>query len=62
MASRRAGAPGRVELELPLFPLKTVLYPGGLLPLRIFEQRYIAMAKACLQDEPAVRRVPDHPR
>jgi len=50
MASRRAGAPGRGELELPLFPLKTVLYPGGLLPLRIFEQRYIAMAKACLQD------------
>ncbi len=50
MASRRAGAPGRGETELPLFPLKTVLYPGGLLPLRIFEQRYVAMAKACLQD------------
>src|SRR5438876_12064230 len=39
--------------RLPLFPLKTVLFPGGRLPLRIFEQRYIAMAKACLSsDEP----------
>ena len=37
--------------RLPLFPLKTVLFPGGRLALRIFEQRYIAMAKACLRDE-----------
>jgi Lon protease-like protein len=36
--------------ELPLFPLNTVLFPGGLLPLQIFEQRYMAMAKACLRD------------
>ena len=28
---------------LPLFPLGSVLYPGGLLPLRIFETRYLAM-------------------
>jgi len=35
---------------LPLFPLHTVLYPGGQLPLRIFEQRYLEMAKACLRD------------
>jgi Lon protease-like protein len=27
-----------------------VLFPGGLLPLRIFEQRYMEMAKACLRD------------
>jgi len=27
-----------------------VLFPGGLLPLRVFEQRYLAMAKACLRD------------
>jgi Lon protease-like protein len=27
-----------------------VLFPGGRLPLRIFEQRYLAMAKACLKD------------
>jgi uncharacterized protein len=36
---------------LPLFPLRTVLFPGGLLPLKVFEQRYIEMTKACLRDE-----------
>jgi len=36
--------------ELPLFPLGTVLFPGGLLPLKIFEQRYVDMTKACLRD------------
>ena len=35
----------------PLFPLNTVLFPGGRLPLRIFEQRYVEMAKACLRDD-----------
>jgi Lon protease-like protein len=34
---------------LPLFPLHTVLFPGGNLPLRIFEQRYMEMAKDCLK-------------
>jgi Lon protease-like protein len=37
--------------ELPLFPLNTVLFPGGVLPLRVFEQRYIEMTKACLRDD-----------
>jgi Lon protease-like protein len=36
---------------LPIFPLNTVLFPGGRLPLRIFEQRYLAMTKACLKDD-----------
>lgn len=36
--------------DVPLFPLNTVLFPGGLLPLRIFEQRYLEMAKSCLKD------------
>lgn len=36
--------------EVPLFLLNTVLFPGGLLPLRVFEQRYLEMAKACLRD------------
>ncbi len=36
--------------DLPLFPLGTVLFPGGLLPLRLFEQRYLEMAKQCLRD------------
>ena len=34
-------------LELPLFPLDTVLFPQGLLPLRIFEVRYLDMIKRC---------------
>lgn len=36
--------------EVPIFPLSTVLFPGGLLPLKIFEQRYLEMTKACLRD------------
>jgi len=36
--------------EVPLFPLGTVLFPGGLLPLKVFEQRYVDMTKACLRD------------
>jgi Lon protease-like protein len=45
------GARARTPTTLPLFPLRTVLFPGGLLPLKVFEQRYIEMAKACLKDE-----------
>jgi len=37
--------------EVAIFPLHTVLFPGGLLPLRVFEQRYMEMAKACLREE-----------
>ena len=40
------GDPMSSLLRLPLFPLHTVLFPGGRLPLRIFEQRYIEMTKA----------------
>jgi Lon protease-like protein len=35
---------------VPLFPLRTVLFPGGLLPLKVFEQRYIEMTKACMMN------------
>jgi uncharacterized protein len=38
-------------VRLPLFPLKTVLFPGGRLALRLFEQRYLAMAKTCLSGD-----------
>lgn len=38
-------------LEIPLFPLKTVLFPGGVLPLRIFEPRYLDMVSQCLKTE-----------
>lgn len=34
--------------SLPLFPLQTVLFPGGRLPLKIFEQRYLDLMKDCL--------------
>ncbi len=34
-------------LSLPLFPLGTVLFPGGHLPLRIFEVRYLDMIRKC---------------
>ena len=36
--------------SVPIFPLGTVLFPGGILPLKIFEVRYVEMAKACLKD------------
>lgn len=36
--------------KLPLFPLGSVLFPGGLLSLRIFETRYMDMAKSCLKN------------
>lgn len=32
---------------LPLFPLRTVLFPGGRLPLRVFEQRYLDLVREC---------------
>ena len=35
---------------ISLFPLQSVLFPGGRLPLRIFEQRYMDMAKVCLKE------------
>lgn len=35
--------------EIPLFPLNTVLFPRGVLPLRIFETRYLDMVSDCLK-------------
>ena len=37
-----------MSYSLPLFPLQTVLFPGGRLPLKIFEQRYLELTKDCL--------------
>lgn len=58
-ASARPGPPpgqpdpdegeGAVWPELPLFPLQTVLFPDGLLPLRVFEARYLDMVGDCLR-------------
>ena len=36
--------------ELPLFPLRTVLFPDGLLELRIFEARYLDLVSRCLRE------------
>jgi len=38
-----------VPVEIPLFPLKTVLFPGGPLRLRIFEPRYLDMIARSLR-------------
>jgi Lon protease-like protein len=36
---------------IPLFPLRTVLFPGGPLPLRVFEPRYLDMISRCMKDD-----------
>jgi Lon protease-like protein len=36
------------QISLPLFPLNTVLFPGQVLPLHIFEPRYRAMINQCI--------------
>ena len=48
MLSSLFGA-GRASAGVPIFPLNTVLFPGGMLPLKIFEVRYIDMARECLR-------------
>jgi len=36
--------------EVPLFPLQTVLFPGGLLNLKVFEARYLDLMATCLRE------------
>ncbi len=38
-------------MKLPLFPLNSIIFPGGVLPLRIFESRYLDMVKNCVRDQ-----------
>ena len=38
-------------MEIPLFQLRTVLFPDGPLPLRIFESRYIDMIGQCMKND-----------
>lgn len=38
-------------MNVPLFPLNAVLFPGGPLPLRIFEARYLDMISSCVRNE-----------
>jgi Lon protease-like protein len=37
--------------QIPLFPLHTVLFPGGPLPLRVFEARYLDMISSCMKTD-----------
>jgi Lon protease-like protein len=36
---------------LPLFPLQAVLFPGGLLGLKVFEARYLDLVGTCLRQQ-----------
>ncbi len=38
------------RITLPIFPLNTVLFPGGVLPLRVFEARYMDMVRRAMRD------------
>jgi Lon protease-like protein len=46
-ANQSAPVPARTYI----FPLNTVLFPGGVLPLKIFEQRYLEMTKICIKED-----------
>ncbi len=35
--------------DIPIFPLKSIILPGGQFPLRIFERRYLDMTRDCLK-------------
>jgi Lon protease-like protein len=39
------------QVSMPIFPLRTVLFPGGVLPLRIFEPRYVDMVRWCMREQ-----------
>lgn len=39
------------RITIPLFPLHTVLFPSGTLPLRIFEPRYLDMVSHCMKTD-----------
>ncbi len=41
------------EQDLPLFPLRTVLFPQARMPLHIFEPRYVEMVERCLKEDMA---------
>ncbi|MGQ7844126.1 LON peptidase substrate-binding domain-containing protein [Granulosicoccus sp. 3-233] len=38
-------------MQLPLFPLSSIVLPDGLMPLRLFERRYIDMIKDCFRND-----------
>ncbi len=42
--------PDDLNQQVYIFPLNTVLFPCGVLPLKIFEQRYLEMTKVCISE------------
>ena len=40
-----------MKMKHALFPLNTVLFPGSILPLQIFEQRYLSLIKDCMKQQ-----------
>lgn len=43
-----------MSITIPIFSLNTVLFPNGVLPLRIFEPRYLDMVSDCLKNDTGV--------
>ena len=43
--------PHSISRKIPLFPLGTVLFPDGVIALKIFEARYLDMIKRCLREK-----------
>ncbi len=43
--------PSSPAFDLPLFPLQSVLFPGGLLALKVFEARYLDLVGTCLREQ-----------
>ncbi len=43
--------PSETLTRVALFPLSVVLFPQGVLPLRVFEARYMDMVRDCMRDE-----------
>jgi Lon protease-like protein len=50
MTGAAGAGPEQAPLELPLFPLQSVLFPGALLPLKVFEARYLDLVGRCLRE------------
>lgn len=48
-AKRRGEGQRDMTMEMPLFPLNVVLFPGMVLPLHIFEPRYLEMINHCIE-------------
>ena len=51
LATAPPAVPVKVDcLDVPLLPLSAVLFPGGVLTLKVFEQRYLDMAADCMKN------------